>query len=92
MICEHCLHSVPVALVAFMIRWGPGHLQGHAAPLRALQQVRPEGRDTAASEVGGADVDFEPFPAAAPPLSASKVSARSIRRCSVRESSAGPVQ
>ena len=46
-----CQHRAPMALAPLIIRWGPG-VERHAAPLRALPEMRPQGRDLAVAGMG----------------------------------------
>ena len=62
LVCENCLNSRPVALVPFIIRWGP---DTSSDVLRASARCTRCGRKRASLQHpswAGADVGFEPFP------------------------------
>jgi hypothetical protein len=50
--CERCQHRAPFACAVAVIRWVTGHVERHAAAMRALHRMRSAGRDAAASELG----------------------------------------
>jgi hypothetical protein len=50
--CERCHHHAPMALVPFIIRWGPGRVERSAASVRTLHGVRRQGRYAATSRLG----------------------------------------
>ena len=61
-VCEHCMHRKPVALVPFIIRWGP---DASSDMLRRSARCSSCGRKGAALQHpsrAGMHVGFEPFP------------------------------
>jgi hypothetical protein len=64
-VCQHCLHSRPVALVPFIIRWGPGT---SSDMLRRSARCGKCGRKGATLQMpswGDMGIGFQPFPTGA---------------------------